>query len=285
MIDRRPLNRTLQAAVSVNTSADHASEATENTALLHHPVYNNHKIKGDHPRWVKSFPVLFCCRDPRLVMAFVLTFAQSSLLGLFSATIPTEAEALFLFSSSKVGLIFIALFMPYLVLGTVAGKAVDFFGTRIVAATAHALLVPSLILLGLPSYHLIPQTLNIVLFCGMVALNGIFMVLGSSTSFVEASNVVDHFEKANPGIFGTSGPFAQLYGFNALFMFSGLTLGPLAGGFLRSAFGFQVMLIIAAAVSALVSIFSVLFIRDRRKAGSEDTEAHQERPSFCRNST
>jgi MFS family permease len=202
-------------------------------------------------------------------MAFVLTFAQSSLLGIFSATIPMEAEELFHFSSARVGLLFIALFVPYLLLGSTAGKAVDFLGTRVVATTGYALLVPSLVMLGLPSYQLLPIAQNIILFCGVLALNGIFMVMGSSTSFVEASDVMECFEQANPEFFGDSGPFAQLYGFNALFMFSGLTVGPLVGGLLRSAFGFQVMLIVVAAFSGFMSLFSFLFIGGRQRTGSD----------------
>lgn len=249
------------------SSANGTVITTETTSLIPRDPQNPYKIPDDCPSWVSSLPILYCCRNPRLAMAFVLTFAQSSVLGLFSATIPTEAEALFNFSSVRVGFLFIALFIPYLLLGGIAGKTVDRFGTRGVATTAYGLLVPSLILLGLPSYRLLPFTSNVGLFCAILSLNGIFLVLGSSTSFVEAGDVMEKYETTDPGFFGKSGPYAQMYGFNALFHFAGLTVGPIVGGLLRSAFGFQVMLMVMAGFSAVVSILSVLLVGERQRTG------------------
>ena len=238
--------------------------ATESTSLIPPARYGPCRIPDACPRWAPSFPVLSCCRDPRLAMAFVLTFAQSSLLGLFSATIRSEAEALFHFSSVRVRLLFIALSVTYLLFGGLAGKMVDRFGTHSIATAAYGLLVPSLILLGLPSCLRLPITSNAALFCAILALNGIFMVLGSSTGFVEASDVMEEYEHSNPRFFDKSGPFAQMYGFNTLFLFAGLTVGPIVGGQLRSAFGFQVMLMAMAGFSAVVSILTFLFMRKKQ---------------------
>jgi hypothetical protein len=47
---------------------------------------------------------------------------QATLLAVFNATIPTEAQDLFSFDSLKAGLLFIAVVTPYLILGPIAGK-------------------------------------------------------------------------------------------------------------------------------------------------------------------
>lgn len=130
------------------------------------------------------------------------------MLGIFDATVPTEGAALFRFSSSKVGFLFTALIVPYIVLGPFAGRAVDVYGTKLVSTAGYAFLVPCLAILGLPSQNLITGDGNIVLFCAILALNGAGLSAIGSPSFVEASDVTSGFEAANPGLFGERGPYA-----------------------------------------------------------------------------
>jgi MFS family permease len=192
-----------------------------------------------------------------------LTVVQGCILGVFDATIPTEAAALFHFSSFKAGLLFTALILPYIGLGPVAGMAVDKYGTKLVATYGYALLTPSLVVLGIPSLQYLGHTGDLVLFCGILVFNGISLAIVSSPSFVDASDLTSKYEAANPGFFGENGPYAQIFGFNSLCFFLGLTIGPIAGGALRDAFGYQFMGPVFAVISGISSVLAHIYIGER----------------------
>ncbi|KAM4064619.1 major facilitator superfamily protein [Hirsutella rhossiliensis] len=185
------------------------------------------------------------------------------LVGILNATVPTEAEFSFGFSPSEVGLLFVAFFFPNLALGRAAGKAIDRYGTKSVATVGYALLVPCLMLLGLPSLKLISGLSNTVLFGIALFLNGSCLAMVGSTSFVEASDIIRVYAAANPTIFGADVPYAQLYSLNSLFSFAGLTAGPVLGGILRINYGYCAMNFILGALSSVASI-AAFFVMGKR---------------------
>jgi MFS family permease len=187
-------------------------------------------------------------------------FIQAALLATFDATIPTESEKLFGFNAIKSGLLFIALDLPYLLLGPIAGWAVDKYGTKPAAVIGFAYLVPTLILLRIPSQQLLSRTPNIVLYCALLAFNGVGLAIIGSPSIVEASAVVQGFHKANPGLFGPNGPYAQLYSFNSLMFSMGLTVGPFLGGGLRNKIGYANMNLVVAGICGLTAMLSFFYI-------------------------
>ncbi len=103
-----------------NAEADE-EDADEEDALLPKKEREEFKIPEGQNRVVRSFPILYCLSDPRLLVALLVAFVQATLLATFDATIPTEAQSLFDFNSLNAGLLFIALDVPYLLLGPVAG--------------------------------------------------------------------------------------------------------------------------------------------------------------------
>ncbi|KAI0460584.1 major facilitator superfamily domain-containing protein [Xylaria acuta] len=240
-----------------NEEADR--EANEQDALL--PKEDEAcKIRGTPNKLVRALPILICFKNPRLFMSLCLAFVQAALLAVYDATIPTEAQSLFQFSPLKAGLIFIALDVPYLLLGPIAGWAVDRYGTKHAAVIGFGWMVPVLILLRLPSDEMLPKSKNIILYCALLALNGVGLAIIGSSSVVEASDVVQKYEKANPGFFGENGPYAQLYGFNSLFFCMGLTIGPIVAGSLKDSIGYGNMNLTFAALSAVTAILSFFII-------------------------
>ncbi|KXJ90616.1 membrane transporter [Microdochium bolleyi] len=224
---------------------EEGEDAHEETALLpksdDDDDEESYRIKTEPGRLVRAFPLLYCFRNPRLLVALLLAFVQASFLGVFDATIPTEAKDLLGFSSLQAGMLFIALDIPYLILGPLAGWAVDKYGTKPAAVLGFAYLVPALILLRIPgdAAHTTTNggTLDndkqqhiTTLFAAMLSLNGVGLAIIGSPSIVEASAVVQRYDQANRGFFGANGPYAQLYGFNSLFFCSGLAVGCSEGG-------------------------------------------------------
>ncbi|KAI1344454.1 major facilitator superfamily domain-containing protein [Xylariaceae sp. FL0016] len=240
---------------------ENGRDATEEDALLPKQEDDEtYKIRGEPNRLVRALPILVCFKNPRLLIGLFLAFVQASLLAMFDATIPTEAQTLFEFDSLKAGLLFIALDVPYLLLGPVAGWAVDRYGTKPAAVLGFGYMVPVLILLRLPSEDLLTGHKNIILYCAMLALNGVGLAAIGSPSVVEASDVVQKYDKANPGFFGQNGPYAQLYGFNSLFFCAGLTIGPIVAGSLRDSIGYGDMNIVFATLSGVTALLSFFII-------------------------
>ena len=241
-------------------------EANEEDAFLPKKEEEEYRISPDQNKVVRSFPLLYCFSNPRLSVALLLAFNQAILVSTFDATIPTEAEELFGFNALKGGLLFIALDIPYLLLGPIGGRFVDNYGTKPAAVLGFGYLVPVLILLRLPSDHLMKNpSHNLILYCALLALNGVGLAWIGAPSIVEASDVVQKYDKANPGLFGKNGPYAQLYGFNSLIFSLGLTIGPVVSGALRDAIGYGNMNLVVAILSAITAMLSFVYVGGKPK--------------------
>ena len=249
------------------TSNGHASEPeqdagdehdeTEEDPLIRKEESQQYQIPPDQPRPIRSFPILYCLKDPRLLTALLLAFVQATLLATFDATVPTEAQELFDFDSLKAGLLFIALILPYLVLGPIAGWTVDRFGPKPAAVIGFGYLVPVLILLRLVRPGGKSQ---IIVYCALLALCGIGLGVIGSPSIVEASFVVGKYDKSNQDLFAPNGPYAQLYGINSMVFSLGLTVGPLVGGSLKDSIGYGNMNMVVAALCLLTAVLSFIYV-------------------------
>ena len=236
--------------------AEDGLEETEEDPLIPKEESQEHKIPPDQPRAIRSFPILYCLKNPRLLTALLLAFVQATLLATFDATIPTEAQELFNFDSLSAGLLFIALVLPYLILGPVAGWAVDRYGPKPAAVIGFGYLVPVLILLRLVRAGGKSQ---IIIYSALLALCGLGMGVIGSPSIVEASYVVGMYDKTNPDIFG-NGPYAQLYGINSMVFSAGLTVGPLVSGSLKDSLGYGNMNLVVAILCLVTAILSFVFV-------------------------
>ena len=231
-------------------------EDTEEVPLLGKEK-DGYKVPPDQPKVIRGFPLLYCLRDPQLLTALLLAFVQASLLSSFDATVPTEATGLFGFDSLNAGLLFIALDIPYLILGPLAGWSVDKYGTKPAAVIGFGYLTPVLILLRIPHTGGKPQ---IIIFCACLSLCGVGLAVIGSPSIVEASQVVQRYHKANPDFFGEQGPYAQLYGINSMVFSAGLTMGPVLSGTLRDAIGYGNMNIALAALTFITASLAFVFV-------------------------
>lgn len=233
------------------------AEAGEEQPLLPKQEKDQYKVPPNQPRAIRAFPILYCLKNPRLLTALLLALVQATLLATFDATIPTEAQDLFGFDSLNAGLLFIALILPYILLGPIAGWTVDRYGAKPAAVGGFGYLVPVLILLRLARPGGTPQ---IVLYCALLALCGLGMAVIGSPSIVEASFVVQMYDQANPDLFGANGPYAQLYGINSMVFSAGLTIGPLISGSLKDAIGYGNMNIVIAALCLITAVLSYIYV-------------------------
>ena len=238
-------------------------EEEESLPLLQKEPLDSFKVPPNQPAAIRFFPLLYCLSDPRLLTALLMAFIQATLLSTFDATIPTVATSYFGYDSLSAGLLFIALVLPYLLLGPPAGWCVDRYGTKPAAVLGFGYLVPVLVLLRLVQPG---GKAQVILYCALLALCGIGLAAIGSPSIVEASNVVQAYEKANEGFFGEGGPYAQLYGLNSMVFSAGLTTGPLVSGALKDAVGYGDMNAVIAALCAVTAALSAVFVGGRPRA-------------------
>ncbi|KAJ9664553.1 hypothetical protein H2198_000204 [Neophaeococcomyces mojaviensis] len=278
---------TSESGLSVNPG-DHSSrqeggddeeeeeeEANEGTELLGKKEQDAFKVPSGQNKVVRALPILYCLSDPRVAVALLLSFVQASTLAMFDATIPTEAESLLRFSSLEAGLLFVALNVPYLLLGPIAGWAVDKYGTKPAAVFGFSFLVPALALLRLPTAGVVHgQKATEILWCAMLTLNGVGLAIIGSPSIVEASSIVQKYDKTNEGFFGENGPYAQLYGFQSLTFSAGLAIGPVLAGTLRDNIGYGNMNAVFAGIAGVTAILSLIFIGGRPKSLEKVARRH-----------
>jgi MFS family permease len=248
------------------TAADaEGEEARESSPLLTHS-HQKEMEKWDVPegqaKVIQYFPIFYCLSNPRLLVAELVAFTQATLLAVFDSTIPTEAQDLFGFDSLNAGLLFIPLVIPYLTLGSLAGKGVDKYGPKYFAALGMAYLTIPLVLLRIPQEGGTPE---IIKFCAFLALCGFGLAAISAPSIVEASYVVEQYYKHNKEFFGEQGPYAQLYAINMMVFSGGLTLSPLIAGSLRDKIGYGNMNAVVAGLCAMISALSFLYLGGKPK--------------------
>lgn len=251
-------------------SADHESEHDH---LLAKKEDDTYKI-ADPPRWIKTFPIFLCLKDPRLLTAQLVSFMQANLLAIFDATIPVQAEKLFGFNSLKAGLLFIAIVLPYLILGPIAGWAVDRYGPKPASTIGFSYLALVLTLLRLVRPG---STVQIAQYCAQLALCGVGLALIGSPGIVEAAAVVERYYSANRDLFGKNGPYAQLYGLNSMVFSLGLAIGPLFGGALSDSIGYGNMNLVIAVFCLLTAGLAFVFMGGRPQLLKSDRERERDR--------
>lgn len=243
---------------------DGTNEANEESPLLGSKEEKYFKFPEERPAIINRAPILYCLSDPGLATALLVAFVQATLIGTFDGTVPTEAQELFNFDSTKAGVLFIPLGIFDFFIGPLAGWAVDRYGTKPAAAGGYGYLVPVLVLLRIPQPG---GTKQIAIYCVLLALSGIGLAVIGAPSIVEAGAVVQKWHKANPEVFGEQGPYAQLYGLNSMVFSAGLTMGPLIAGGLRERVGYGNMNAVIAAICAVTAVACYMFIGGRPKLG------------------
>ena len=242
---------------SNDDAADEARSSNESSTLLKKQEEDYYTVPASQPSWLTKFPLLYCFGDPRLLTALLVALVQATLLATFDATVTTQSESLFAFDSLKAGLLFIPLGIGDLVVGPLAGWAVDRYGTKPAAVIGYSSLVP--ILISLRAVHSGGKDM-IILYCALLTLCGIGLAIVGAPSIVEAGSVVQKYHKANPEFFGQNGPYAQLYGINSMVFSGGLTLGPLIAGGLRDSVGYGNMNAVIAGICFVTAVVCWVYI-------------------------
>ncbi|KAK2626009.1 hypothetical protein QTJ16_004271 [Diplocarpon rosae] len=244
--------------VIIEGEQEEDGEASETSPLLSNGKTKEEELKmwiipKSQPAWIRSLPILYCLGNTRLWVSQLVTFTQATLLAVFDSTIVIEAQALFGFDSLKAGLIFIPEILPCLVVGPLAGRAVDKYGARPIATLGLVFLSIPLLLLRVPHSG---GAAEIAKMSAILSLSGIGISMISAPSIVEASYVVEQYHAANEDFFGKQGPYGQLYAMSSIAFSAGLTVGPVVAGAMRNSIGYGNMNAVMAGFCACVSFLA-----------------------------
>ena len=229
-------------------TASAKEEDDETEPLLPVEEQERYKLPEEIPAIFKPYPVVYCFKDSTLTVTFLLILIQASLLGALDATIPKYVQDIFDFSPTRAGLIFIPLQIPNLIFGPIAGWLVDKKGARLITTIGYCLLAPAFILLRIPH----SGDGQIAIMSVILAFVGLGLSSVSSGPVVEQSDMIDKFDRANPGRFGPRGPFASLYGLSSMAFSGGLALGPWLAGTLKDRIGFGNAMLVTGALFLFV---------------------------------
>ena len=253
-----------QYSKSIRSPLSEDSVDDENTPLLGDDAraedLSAYKVAEPDTWLLRKMPILVTFRNPSLLTAVYIGTVQAFLLGCYDSTIPLVALEYYGFDSLQSGLLFLALGVPGMISGPFAGRATDKYGARIVAIVGYTYLIPMHILLRVPQPG---GTHQVVIFAIILALASIGNSIIDSPSLVEAGLVVERYHKANPTLFGETGPYAQLYGINSMLFSLGFTLGPIVAGVLKEKIGYGNMNAVLAGLCASAAWLSWRYLGTR----------------------
>jgi nitrate/nitrite transporter NarK len=152
-----------------------------------------------------------------------------------------------------------------MIAGPFAGWTTDKYGARIVAVVGFLYLIPMHILLRIPQPGGKDQ---VTIFAIILAFTSIGNSIIDSPALVEAGLVVERYHKANPMLFGETGPYAQLYGINSMMFSLGITVGPIVAGALKDSIGYGNMNAVIAGLCATAAALSWLYLGTEPKLDS-----------------
>ena len=200
-------------------------------------------------------PILTLLASRRLLAALWGCMIQASILTAFDSVLPLRVSAIFGWSSTGAGVLFLALVVPSCI-APLVGTMSDKYGPRWLATVGFLLACPFLVLLRLVDHNSLNQK---VLLGALLALIGGSLTLVMTPLMAEITYVVQAKEKKNPGAYGEKGAYAQAYGlFNTAFA-GGTLIGPIWGGFVVARAGWDTMAWSLGLLSALSAIPAVLW--------------------------
>ncbi|KAF9885708.1 hypothetical protein FE257_012690 [Aspergillus nanangensis] len=271
-------------------------ESPETTSAEHeHDDHETQSHASSNPDLVKSpkLALLLIARQPRVIISSWALLVQGILYSAFDSvwalfprhleqqstdtrqTIPIFVESRFHWGPFGAGLTFLpsaftAFFEPYF------GRLSDRYGARLVTFTGFLLLTPPLVCLRFVEYN---TKEHIALLMSLLTMIGLLVNLCIPALFVEAQQALEDIERVRPGLFGKNGAVAQAFGIQTMAQFTGMTLGPLWGGFIESRFGWKTMSWTLGLLAGLTA-FPMLWLSGRplriqlQEDGDEEEREH-----------
>jgi MFS family permease len=180
--------------------------------------------------------------NPGIMAGLANTFGQSLIVAAFDTTLPLFLSNTFGWGSMPVGLIFLGLQGPIIVLGPIIGGMRDRLGCRLPTVLGWVIVTPFLLLLALVGRPEIPRVAGgfggeiLVIVC--IAGIGLGFLLIRGSGGFQVISVAKELEDENPGIFGPNGANSKVCALLEMAFNVAMLLGPLISGSLLETLGY-----------------------------------------------
>lgn len=221
-------------------------------------------------------PTITLLSSPRLVTALFAALTMSIIFGALDAVVPLYTRETFNFSSTGAGLIFLPIVVPSF-LAPVFGYLADRTSPRYPATAGFIAAAPVMACMRYVDHDSLQQK---VLLCALLALLGLALAALSPVVMAEISYVVDARERANPGVFGPKGAYAQAYGLFNVGWAGGALVGPIWAGDVKTDAGWGTvwwsLAVLSAFAAAPVAVWCGGTLGEERARKLEERRSREE---------
>ncbi|EZF28736.1 MFS transporter [Trichophyton mentagrophytes] len=247
----------------------------EETALLQSSE-NSNEVAGTNgpPKAATEEPVsplnfyLTALSDTRVVVGMSSVICASSVVAGFNATLPLHLSRIFNWGSLPVGMMFLAMQIPSMILGAPVGWLRDRVGLKHPTAIGWALQAPLLWLMGVPGDSHFPwagaDNNGQAIFVSAITGVGIVYTLIRGAGVVQMTIAVNEMQAKNPKIFGEHGGNSRISSMTEVAFSLGLVIGPILAGSLTELVGYYYMNFVFCILS-LILAFATFSVFDGKR--------------------
>jgi MFS family permease len=245
---------------TLNTSTEDAS-SDETETLLPRKTYNpSDPEQGCTELTGPGFYRIVLC-NIRVIAALLNTLMFSLLISGFDATLPLHLQKIFNWGPLPIGMIFLGIQVPGMILGPVAGWLRDQVGLRYPTTVGWVLVASLLCILGIPGTGIdwvshgdngkiifIGGVVGIGIAAPLVRGAGTFQLIGKDEICLPCDMILttkiavtNDLQAEKPDLFGPHGGSSRIFSIVEVTFNMGTMLGPLVSGAFVEMFGFSTM--------------------------------------------
>lgn len=249
-----------------NTAPTPSSPTVEATPLLPTFSHNQSSPSPTEPLSNAEY-FLYILRQRRVFSSMLITIILTTSCNSFDATLGLHVQEVFHWGPLQVGLLYLALLGPSVLLGPFTGWLRDSIGVWWPTLVGTGLATPLYVLIGFVGderFHWMQGESGKRICIVALSLMGIAIELSTGTCIIEGARmssavlpsqklillliliglalvVIDELEARNPGIFGTQGGYSRFFSITSMLFPMGSLIGPLLSGALTVRFNYSVM--------------------------------------------
>ncbi|TEY32551.1 hypothetical protein BOTCAL_0727g00020 [Botryotinia calthae] len=199
--------------------------------------------------------------DGRVVTCLLMTITSTTVSTSFNATLPLQVQEMYGWDPTIVGLLFVGLVVPGLLIGPIAGWVRDRVGARIPAVVCSVMQAVFLGILGISG----SQAGGGVLYITSIIIIGGLRPFVSGNATVELVAAGEALQEKNTHDFGSQGCSSRVFSMLDAGACLGMMLGPIIGGSFKELIGYRYMNWIWSLLYLIIAVLALSFLEHKEK--------------------